>query len=255
MSIRGRRRSLRRLLRGFMLCSISAGAMVPAIAQDSLHLHAQINGRAYQDDMIAVTAPLSWTIAVDDNTYSGLHSGAVLHKGKYVLRLCTGCGQTSGIVGGRFAEIAGLVQPWSRVEEPSGPCGKSKTTSVSKQFDRVDLWYRRDAAHGYQEIAANCRQPRTTATVWYGSYFAESCAGVPPGSDCGGYFLHFDWLTNPHSEDLSPFPEMAIGLTYETTDLDRLPRQGDPELDRVLAEASSIVRSVRFKKIEPQPAQ
>jgi hypothetical protein len=47
---------------------------------------------------------------------------------------------------------------------------------------------------------------------------------------------------------------MAFALTYDETDLDQLPRQGDPELNRVLIEATNIVRSVHFKGSRRKPA-
>lgn len=231
------------------VCAVVCGLIFPVGAQDLWHFHPRLEGRAYRDDRIAVIAPASWSIAIDHSS-DGTDRGAILRKGKYILRLCTACQQTSGIVGGRFSEIAGLVQPWFRADPLANPsaCGHPQTTPNSKQLERVDLWFRRDPGHAYDEDADDCRQPKTTATVWYGSYFAERCAGVPPGDDCGGFFLHFDWLTDPHAKALLPLPEMAIGVTYEETSLDLLPRQDDPELERVLAEASLIVRSVRYMK-------
>ena len=45
-----------------------------------------------------------------------------------------------------------------------------------------------------------------------------------------------------------PIDEMAFAMTYEVDDLDQLPHQYDPELQQVLREATTIVRSVRYKK-------
>jgi hypothetical protein len=41
---------------------------------------------------------------------------------------------------------------------------------------------------------------------------------------------------------------MVFALTYDTTDLDKLPRKGDPEVAKALSEATAIVRSIRFKR-------
>ena len=83
-------------------------------SQDDFHLHAKLTGHTYRDDKIEVRAPEDWSITVRTATSSGstqvtFARGAVLRKGKYILELCTGCGQVSGIVGGRFSEIAGML--------------------------------------------------------------------------------------------------------------------------------------------------
>lgn len=219
-------------------------ALCAAEAQD---LHARITGHTYADDKISVTAPATWSIGIDN--VGGIHRGAILRKDKYILRLCTSCAQVSGIVGGRFSEIAGLVQPWFRVDAGANPspCGEQRSTRVSKQLDRIDFWFRRDHAHPYDEDADDCRQPGTTASVWYGSYFEDNCSYVATGEDCGGYFLHLNLLTGQDARTLAPTDEMAFALTYDETSLDQLPHKGDPELNRVLIEATNIVRSVDFK--------
>jgi len=243
-----RQRQQSRRLRSLALSLIFLGVIISAGAQDRFLLHMNIAGRTYTDDKISVEAPENWTIAIDD--LDGTYRGAILRKGKYVLRLCTACGQTSGIMGGRFNEIAGLVQPWYRLDPGAkgSPCGNEKDTRISQRLDRVDLWFRRNPAHTYDEEADDCRQPKTTATVWYGSYFAEHCSYADTGEDCGGYFLHRDWLVDPHAGNEFPTDEMAFAMTYEEDDLDKLPHQYDPELQHVLREATTIVRSVRYKK-------
>ena len=228
------------------------GMIISAGAQDRSLLHTKVTGRSYTDDKISVEAPGDWTIAID--ALADASRGAILRKGKYVLRLCTACGQVSGIVGGRFNEIAGLVQPWYRLDPLAKgvPCGNEKDTRISQRLDRVDFWFRRDPAHIYDEEADDCRQPKTTATVWYGSYFAEHCSYARTGEDCGGYFLHPDWLVHPRAGNKFPIDEMAFAMTYEEDDLDQLPHQYDPELEQALREATTIVRSVRYKNAKMQ---
>jgi len=213
-----------------------------------------ITDRTYADDKINVTAPATWSVAIDD--VDGIHRGATLRKGRYILRLCTSCTQVSGIVGGRFSEIAGLVQPWYRVDPLANPapCGQQRSARISEQLNRIDFWFRRDPAHLYDEDADDCRQPKTTATVWYGSYFSDNCSYAATGEDCGGYFLHLNWLTGQHARQLAPTDEMVFALTYDETDLDQLPHNGDPELNRVLIEATNIVRSVHFKGSKVKPS-
>jgi hypothetical protein len=234
-----------------MLFHLLCGAICAAGAQN---LHTKLTGRFYADDKISVTAPTTWSIAIDEA--DGMHRGAILRQGKYILRLCTSCTQVSGIVGGRFSEISGLVQPWYRVDPAANqaPCGQQRSTRISEQLNRIDFWFRRDPAHTYDEEADDCRQPKTTATVWYGSYFEENCSFAATGQDCGGYFLHLLWLTGQHARAQAPTDEMAFALTYDETDLDQLPHKGDPALNRVLVEATNIVRSVHFTGSKMRPA-
>ncbi len=221
-------------------------------SQNNFQLHAKLTGRTYRDDKIEVHAPENWSIAVATAASTGsaqatFARGAVLRKGKYIVQLCTGCEQASGIAGGRFSEIANMVQPWYR--EDSGampsPCGKQETSKASPLLDRIDFWYERDPEHVVNEAADDCREPRTTASVWYGSYFAEHCPAGAVTVDCGGYFLDHARLTGQPETGLD---EMAFALTYDTTDPNQLPRKGDPELNQVLREATAIVRSIRYHR-------
>jgi hypothetical protein len=225
---------------------------MPAASQDDFDLHANITGHVYHDKEISVRTPADWSLAIDTYENGGhpLTKGAILRKGRYILRLCTGCGQTSGVMGGRFSEILDLVQPWSRpLGGPYLPCGVLAKSKASKLLDRVDLWYRRDPAHPSDPDSEDCREPRTTATVWYGSYFAENCSRVRDGNYCEGFFLYPDRLAGKRAGNSKGlFYEMAIGMTYETTDLDQLPHKDDPELNQMLHEATAIVESIRYRR-------
>lgn len=239
-----------------LLLSLAA-ASAAATAQDDVfndqsgNLRPSIRGQVYKDDKISVQVPASWQVSIL-RWANTPRMGAELRKGNYILRLCTGCGQASGVVGGRFAEIAGLVQPWARADEPSPPCGTEQRTPVTGKMERVDFWFRRDPDHEVSDANRFCQQPETTDTVWYGSYFAERCsdAGQQAYAECGGFFLHRAWLTKK-TEDID---EMAFGLTYETSDLDRLPRRNDLKLQEILDEAAAIVRSVRIYHPKSRPA-
>jgi len=226
--------------------TLAGAACAAACAQDAAGLHATINGRAYQDDKISFAAPAGWTLAIDSSGNGGQPSGAILRNGKYILRLCTGCGQASGVQGGRFSEIAGMVQPRFRAVQPAPPCGAEAKSKVTGMLDRVDFWFTRDPHHVFNEDADDCREPKTQATVWYGSYFTESCTGAKDADDCGGYFLHFPWLTGMGAG--SSVDEMVFAMTFDETDLDALPHKDDPGLTKVLREASAIVKSIQYKR-------
>jgi hypothetical protein len=237
--------------RNLALSLLLCGAFATTCAQNNHNLHGKLVSGFYQDDKISLRIPAIWNATIDAETSKGdlYPRGLALRKGKYILRLCTDCAQVSGIAGGRFSEIADLVQPWYR-DDPGAkpvPCGQPEVHRASTLLDRVDFWYRRDVAHPSNTDADDCHEPRTTATVWYGSYFAERCPlSVGRGHDCGGSFLHIHWLTDRRADD--PFDEMVIALTYDTTDLDKLPRRDDREVNQVLQEVTVIVRSVHFRK-------
>jgi hypothetical protein len=221
---------------------------------EEFNVHPIIAGHVYRDDKISVRVPPSWNLTILGGEYARYPLGAVLRKGRYILRLCTMCGQVSGIMGGRFSEIAGYVQPWYRQDGPALWCGKDQTSHVSNRLDRVDFWFTRDPAHVFNEDANDCREPKTADTVWYGSYFAERCAQAELEADapCGGFFLHRERLTD---KPAGPVDEMVFALTYDADvqDLDILPRRNDSELKRTLDEATAIVRSIEYKAAKSHP--
>jgi hypothetical protein len=241
---------VRALAATLVLAALVLAAGPLALAQSS-DLHPHIDGRTYRDDRISVQAPVDWTLSLDQQDLGAGQvrtRGVILRQGRYILHLCTGCAQVSGVVGGRFAEIALMVQPWFRSDPGANPlpCGEPAATHASAKLDRVDLWFRRDPAHHYSDETDDCRAPRTTDPVWYGSYFAERCSHAISGQDCGGYFLHLDWLTRHNNPQPTPSEEMAFALTADADSPDAMPLQTDPDLARVLREASAIVASVRF---------
>jgi hypothetical protein len=239
-----------------VLCALLCGVFAILMARSDHHLRARIKNGLYEDEKISVQIPAAWNPTINGEVRNGSANaiGLVLRKDRYILRLCTGCAQTSGIVGGRFSEIAGLVQPWYRADPEAKPfpCGKREINKISTLLDRIDFWYRRDLRHPSEVDADDCHEPNTTATVWYGSYFAERCPpAVAQGYDCGGFFLHSHWLAKSRADD--PFNEMVIALTYDASGPDSLPRREDRELRQILREATAIVRSVHFRASQESP--
>jgi hypothetical protein len=220
-----------------------------AFAQADFGDHSHLAGQTYKDDKIKVTVPPDWTVAIDTATTRGdrqltYDQGATLRHGKYILTLCYFCGQASGVAGGRFNEISTMVQPWYRDEPLDSSCGDRKISKASSTLDRVDFWYTRNVAHPSNMANSDCHEPRTTATVWYGSYFTQHCTKQVAGQDCGGFFLvnKTPPLTDGHLN------EMVFALTYKTMDPNELPHRNDPELAKVLAEANAIVGSIHYQK-------
>jgi hypothetical protein len=233
MSVRNLRKYLSLLVLSLVATQSSSTAQTT--------LHARLEGRTYIDDKIQVTAPSGWTIESSN--------GAVLHNGRFILSLCTGCGQASGIAGGRFDEIAALVQPWARKEEPFDPCGKQSAGGRAGKLDRQDLYYTHPAkdAPPAESQSEWCVTPTTHKTLWYGSFFTLPCkTGESQVDDCGGYFLDHSRLV----EKPPPNPvvdEMAFGLSYQTNGVNTLPEKSDPHLTEILRETNAIVASIVYR--------
>jgi hypothetical protein len=237
---------------GVLLGGVTAGS---AGSVQNTVLHPTLSHGIYQDEKIRVAIPARWTAKIDVQPATverggspAIALGLVLRKGKYILTLCSECMQVSGIFGGRFYEVAGLVQPWYRSNPDIWtPCGEPEAVPVSDVVSRTDFWYRREAHRPPDPDGTACNQPQTDATVWYGSLFVNSCVGVPKNQNCGGWFLTRGWLLDKSTAD--DLDEMAFGLSYDTMDPNQLPHRGDADLKKVLAEASGIVRSVKFSAV------
>jgi hypothetical protein len=242
---------MRNQVKSILLISMFSSSLLStrAFAQADFGVHSHLAGQTYEDDKIRVAAPPDWTVTVDNGTTTGgrqltYNKGATLRHGRYILTLCTSCGQASGIRGGRFSEIAGMVQPWYRDEAPALPCGDPKISKATSTLDRIDFWYTRNAAHPSNMANGDCHEPKTTATVWYGSYFAKHCTESIAAVECGGFFIV---NTTPPITD-GDLNEMVFALTYNTMDPNELPRRDDPELTKVLAEANAIIASIHYQK-------
>jgi hypothetical protein len=174
-----------------------------------------------------------------------------LRKGRYILHLCSSCAQASGIQGGRFSEIAALVQPWARKDEPSPPCGQVEAGNRAGKLNRQDLYYTRPAGNAppAESESEMCVIPKTHKTLWYGSFFAQPCiARQQETYGCPGFFLQLSLLAGKTANTQNPVAdEMAFGLSYETKNVDALPEKGDQRLTAILREAGAIVASVTYR--------
>jgi hypothetical protein len=173
-------------------------------------------------------------------------------------------------MGGRYGEINPFLSPW--FDPSSSLCAAyihQEVTKLTEKIARVDNYYdtaRPTVQPAGGETPKNCGEPSSPGVFWYGSYFApcQAAANTPEGVYCGGYFLYFPALAGT-GLDRVPAGEMTFSLTYETADLARgipnsmtdsgerlpparpLPRKGDKKLQKILDEASAIVKSITYK--------
>jgi hypothetical protein len=80
--------------------------------------------RIYQDDRILVKIPPGWSSKPVYSTVTGDQTyqepvGVILSGGPFELYFLTHYGHASGVIGGRFGEIATYVAPWMKDDESS----------------------------------------------------------------------------------------------------------------------------------------
>ena len=215
----------------------------------------------FEDDRIRVEIPAGWSVQPATEHVSGdkpfeLPIGALLTKGKYRLFLLSHQEQASGIEGGRFSEVVQYISPWINMSEsPWLPCPSEIQGSeavTDNKLTRQDLYF--DTAHASKKALADCGNPSVKGTLWYGSYFVETCHGKDTPRACGSFFLTYEDLSgkNPQPRTVNgstPNDEwqMVYAMTLDTKTPNTLPMKNDPGLLAVLREASLIVGSIVYK--------
>lgn len=215
----------------------------------------------FEDDRIRVEIPARWafqtaTEHVGGDTSFELPVGALLIKGRYRLYLLSHEGQASGIDGGRFSEVVQYISPWMDMSEsPWLPCPSEIQGSeavTNNKLTRQDLYF--DTAHASKKALADCGNPSVKGTLWYGSYFVETCHGKDTPHACGSFFLTYRDLSGklPQPRTVSGSTianewQMVYAMTLDAKTPDALPMKDDPGLHEVLREASGIVRSIVYK--------
>jgi hypothetical protein len=189
----------------------------------------------YESEFLQVTLQDGWTASEAIQTvYEGskethpLNPAAVnITKDKYILYINTMAQQASGVEGGRFAEISMGAPSADAVVtyQPSNPCGTSEKYSAFKDHSRMD-WYvsKRDAQDW-------CATPTGDSTVWYFSYISKK----------GGYINYYYFTPD------SP-PGYVITMAYDSKDIDSFPKKDSPELQKALADMTSMVDSLILKR-------
>ncbi len=147
-------------------------------------------------------------------------------KGNYVLFINADVSQASGVVGGRFAEIAQGSPSADAVmlEQPSPPCGTTETIKANETLLRNDLYVKSQGAKEY------CRTPKNGKNVWYFSYINTSE---------GGYINYYKDSVNKG---------YVITMSYKSTDVNMFPAKDDPELTSALDEMTGITNTLVLQK-------
>lgn len=200
--------------------------------------------QVYGNQYMKVTIPAGWTAKQANKTiYYGNcvnkenctttpkvepNPAAVnITKGNYILYINTQASQASGVIGGRFGEIAGGAPSADAVviKQPN-ECGTSETNSALLGHPRIDLYV------SPQDKQTWCNVP-TSKTVWFFSYIADKAAG--------GYFNYYVEGQGPTG--------YVITMAYNSKDVNNFPVKNSPTLNSMLNEMTAIVKSLEIKEL------
>lgn len=196
------------------------------------------SGSVYENAFMKVTIPDGWSAKEATHIVYGEGGGTVqqnpaavnIIRDNYILYINTAAGQASGIIGGRFGEIAGGAPSVDAVfsEGGQGHCGVEEwgggyTDNDGTNFSLKDLYLNTTNRQAW------CFAPTNGKTVWYFSYI---------GPQSGGYFNEYS--------DGKP-GALVITMSYNTKNIDQLPIQGSASLDNALAVMTKIAQSLQVK--------
>ena len=164
----------------------------------------------------------------------------VLSDGPFELYFLTHYGHASGVIGGRFGEIATYVAPWIKNDESSYclEIFQRDINPVSKELVRVDLVL--DSEVKVESSDTYCQTIRAggKGRFWTGAYF-----GYPVKEPYRpGFFVSF-----PLSAHSGCINQMAFTASFRTTDSEKLPAESDPRVKKFLSEANKVVAGITYK--------
>lgn len=154
--------------------------------------------------------------------------------GKYVLTVNPIYQHASGVEGGRFEEVtdgmSSVEAVRAEVVQPSWIlCAKSDVAVITGTLSLANLYTDDTKAN----VEDGCKFPADGKPAWFGLYFAGT------GSES----------------------EYTITLAYDTSDVNELPKKGDPDLTRVLNDTKTMLKTLELKppivvsSIEPRSAR
>ncbi len=185
-------------------------------------------GKRFDNQFLTMTILPGWTVGPSAD------QKLKLVKGKYLLTIDPIFTHASGVEGGRFSEIAvgmpSLDAVTGNVDQPAsgGECAlyPSQALKVTKTIALGNLYT--DGS----KMGNGCVLPTSSPPAWFGSFFSGE----------------------------GPESEYTITLSYNTADVNSLPKRGSQELGQVFAEAVSMLKTLHLKppiivsRVSPQSA-
>ena len=202
-----RKENMRNTLSAISLVMLLIGSVVAA--------QSGAPGKKFDNQYVTMTIVPGWTVRPSvDQTLNIVH-------GKYLLSINPIFTHASGVTGGRFSEIVGgmpsIDAVMGNVDQPAGgfECSQAsaKGITVTKAMTLSNLYTDSSKSEN------GCTFPSSGQPVWFGSY-----------------------LSGEGSES-----EYSITLTYDTSDVNRLPRKGSPTLKHIVSDVVAMLKTLDLK--------
>jgi len=185
-------------------------------------------GKKFENHYLTITILPGW--AVEPSVAPHLN----IIRGKYLLSINPIFTHASGVTGGRFSEIVGGMASvdavMGKVDGPASgiECAQTpaKGLTITKAMTLSNLYTDSSKSEN------GCTFPSSGQPVWFGSYFSGE------GSES----------------------EYTITLTYDTSDVNRLPRKSSLELRHVFIDVVAMLKTLDLKppilitKVDPPSA-
>jgi hypothetical protein len=191
--------------------------------------------QVYENQYMKFNIPAGWTAKqATHTTYVGSvarkfsNPAAVnVTKGNYILHINARASQASGVMGGRFGEIAGGVPSVDAVVKDianGDTCGNGESHAVFAKYVRWDFY---SSDLGNKEL---CNLSES-GSVWYFSFIT---------TNNGGYFNYYD---------NNCCGGLVVTMAYNSRDISDLPVKGSATLNRMLNEMTNIVKTLKVKGV------
>ena len=181
--------------------------------------------RTFSNQFLTITILPGWTARPAEPTLDIL-------RGKYILSINPIFSHASGVTGGRFPEIAARMASvdavMRNVDQPAGgwECSEGDRTIVTSTLSGSNLYTDKSKSGN------GCNFPLGLQPVWFGSFFG----------------------------DRSVVSDHTITLSYDTTDVNKLPKRGSQELRAVFHDVVAMLKTLSLKppvvitKVDPETA-
>lgn len=185
-------------------------------------------GRTFSNQLLTITILPGWTARPAEPILDILH-------GKYILSINPIFAHASGITGGRFPEITARMPSveavMRHVEQPAGgwECSQSDTSDTMVVTDTLSGG---SVYTDKSKTGNGCTFPMDPQAAWFGSFFVERS---------------IEWEHN-------------ITLSYDTDDVNKLPKRGSQELRAVFRDVVAMLKTLSLKppvvitKVDPEAA-
>lgn len=190
-----------------------------------------LSGSPYETDSIKLTIPDGWTATEGTKNESTDPSvdkqvpdtGRVtITQGNYTLAISADVQPSGGPETGRLSDITqGVASADAVITSQPNQCGTSEQhDGLNADHPRVDLYM------SASDTKDGCAAPKA-GTVWYFSYIGLGAV-------------------NPY-QDPQATTALAITMSYNATDVNKLPSKDDPTLTQMLDEMTRIAQTLQLK--------